>query len=294
MAQFSFNPNDLHRLNRLMFQVKGVALEESAGGHKSRKMGEGTDFLDFRQYTPGDDFRKVDWSLYGRLRQLFVRLHEAPRQLAVSLLIDESRSMQFGRPITKLQQAQRLACALGFVGLKSGDRVLAYGFADGIKRQLGPLGGVRALPMLVRFLQKLEGTGPSDLSAAVQQLRARRGARGLVIILSDFLNVPRCEQAMTQILACGGRVLAIQILDELDRGIGLKGTLRLEDSESGRQVDVKIDARTLGAYQKAFEEHRQQLENFCLKHRQHYIAATTGDNYLELVCEVLRSKAVVR
>jgi uncharacterized protein (DUF58 family) len=294
VAQFTFNPNDLHRLNRLVFLSRGAALEEAGGAHRTRKAGEGTDFLDFREYTPGDDFRKVDWLLYGRLRQLFVRLHEAPRQLSVTLLVDTSRSMAFGTPITKLHQAQRIACALGFVALRGGDRVFGFGFADSVKGRVGPLAGPRALPHLVSFLNRCEGGGTSDLLAAVNTLRARRRCRGLVIILSDFLNVPRCEEAISAVLAAGGRACCVQVLDALDRGIGLTGNVRLRDSETGALVDVKIDDGVRAEYGRRFEEARLGFEQFCLRRRQQYLLATTRDNYLELVSEAMRARALVR
>jgi uncharacterized protein (DUF58 family) len=310
MPAFSFNPNDLHRLNRLMFVARGAVTDETAGGHRTRKKGEGTDFLDYRPYVPGDDFRKVDWTLYGRLRQLFVRLHEAPRQLSITLLLDASQSMGFGHGgvgqggvkqpgaaqegVTKLLQAQRIASALGFIALSGGDRLFASAYSDGPSAFIGPLGGRRGLPALVRFLQKIEPGGTSDLAGAVSQLHAHGQRRGLVIVVSDFLNNIDPEKALSAILGAGGTLLAIQVLDPLDRGVGLKGNVRLRDSETGRTVDVRIDAAALARYQATFERHRAQLESFCRRHRQHYLCADTSDNYLELVCEALRSRAVLR
>src|SRR5689334_8515454 len=109
MGTFRFNPADLHRLNRLVFLPRVASMEHGEGMRRSRRSGDGSEFLDFRPYVPGDDVRRVDWSLYGRLRQLFIRVTESPRQLSVTLLIDTSKSMGFGSPTTKLEQAQRIA-----------------------------------------------------------------------------------------------------------------------------------------------------------------------------------------
>jgi len=294
VVQFDFQPNDLHRLNRLMIVVRSARLDASSGGHRTTHAGEGIDFLDYRPYTPGDDFRKVDWTLYGRLRQLFVRLNETSRQLAINIVIDCSKSMLFGTPLTKLHQAQLLACGLGFIGLKNGDRVNLFTFAGGITKALGPMSGMRSMPSLVRFLHQAEGGGSSDLLETVRQLRARRQHKGLVVVLSDFLNVAHCEEALTGLLGGGSKVLAIQVLDRLDRGIGLSGSLRLRDSETGRQVDVSIDDVTRASYQRRFETRRLQLEEYCLKRQQHYLLAKTEDSYLELICKALRSQAVVQ
>jgi uncharacterized protein (DUF58 family) len=294
VPEFEFHPNELHRLGRLMLALRSARLDVSSGGHRAAIAGEGIDFLDFRPYTPGDDFRRIDWNLFGRLGQLFVRLNETSRQLAVSLLIDSSQSMLFGIPVTKLQQAQLVACGLGFMALKNGDRVNVVTFADGIIGRAGPMSGVRSLPSLVKFLQKSPAGGPSDLLTACKQLRSRRQHRGLVVIISDFLNVSKCQEALSTILAGGGKVLVIQILDNLDRGIGLKGSVRLRDSESGQLVDVHINDEMRSAFQLRFETHRRQLEDYCLHHQQNYVQALTSDNYLELISSVMRAKAVVQ
>jgi uncharacterized protein (DUF58 family) len=289
MPAFTFNPNDLQRLNRLRFIPRNAALEHSAGSHANRRAGEGTDFLDFRGYAAGDDFRKIDWGLYGRLRQLFVRLQEAPRQLSVTLLLDVSRSMWFGKPVTKLHRAQQIACGLGFVALRNNDRLFAATFAAGVGSAIGPLNGARALGALIGFLQKSEGGGASDLLAAVRQIRAAGRGRGVVAILSDFLNVGPAEEAIDALAAGGGRALVVQVLDDLDRGIGLAGNVRLRDSETGKQVDVRVDARTLADYQARFESRREQLQAFCSRRRLTYVLADPGIHYVQVVSESLRS-----
>lgn len=294
MPAFDFNPNELQRLGRLVFAVANTALDEAPGSRRSRRVGQGTDFMDFRPYIPGDDFRRIDWNLFGRLRQLFIRLHEAPKQLSVSLLVDMSRSMEFGAPQSKMNMALRVACALAFVALRGGDRLRVHCFADELRCSIGPLTSPRALPTVVKFLQRATPGKLSDLHRAVRTLRARHQCRGLLIVISDFLNVPEVETALGLAMGGGARIMAVQILDALDRGAGLSGTLRLRDSETGELVDVQIDERTLASYQKQFEAHRQQLEDFCRRRGQNYLLADTSGNYLQLVSQALRSKAVPR
>jgi uncharacterized protein (DUF58 family) len=277
-----------------MFMVDRLRFDVSQGGHRTSQAGEGLDFLDYRPYSPGDDVRKVDWNLMGRLRQLFVRLNETPKQLSINILIDGSRSMQFGSPVTKFCQAQRIACGLGFVALQSGDRVFPGVFADGLKSFVGPLSGKASLPPLVRCLQNATVGGCSELLTTAMQLRSRQRHRGLTILLSDFLNIRGIEEATSVILGGGGRVLAIQVLDKIDRGLGLEGRLRIRDSESGKSVDINIDQKVRSAYQSAFELRRQQLERHFVRLRQNYLLANTAENYLELICQAMRSKAIIR
>jgi uncharacterized protein (DUF58 family) len=294
MAAFAFNPNDLQRLNRLVFLPHVRSMDPESGTRRSHRAGDGNDFLDFRPYTPGDDVRKVDWNLYARLRQVFVRLNESPRRLSVSVLIDTSRSMGFGAPVSKLEQAQRLACALGFVAMRNGDRVFTAAFGSAVDRGIGPLTGARGLAALMRYLQSLDAGGQSDLDAAVVRLRAARRDRGLIVIISDFLNVTGRENALLRCGAAGGTVLAVQVLDPIDRGEGLEGRIRLRDSETGRMVDVDLDRVALAEYQAAFDHDRAKFQTFCGGAKRQYVTVATRDNYLAAVCDVLRSKAVLR
>jgi uncharacterized protein (DUF58 family) len=134
----------------------------------------------------------------------------------------------------------------------------------------------------------------SDLRQAVDDLRRRRRHRGLVVILSDFLNVPGCAEALTSLVAGRARVLAIQVLDPIDRGTGLDGMLRLRDSESGRMVDVRVNPSILARYRAMLDAHQAVLELSLHHLAQDFVATTTVQPYLELVCRILRAKAVLR
>jgi len=269
-------------------------MEHGEGLRRSRRSGDGQEFLDFRPYIAGDDVRRVDWSLYGRLRQLFVRITESPRQLSVTLLIDVSRSMGFGTPTTKLEQAQRIACALGFVAMRGGDRVFAAAFGDTVNQGVGPLRGSGGLASLVRFLQGLEAGGASNLEDALKFTRATQRDRGLIVVLSDFLNVRGRDKLLTRISASGGSLLAVQVLDPVDRGEGLRGKVRLRDSETGRMVDVDLDDAGVAGFQRTFEQQRARLEALCTGRKRYYVTASTRDSYLGVVAEALRARGVLR
>ena len=294
MAKFTFDPADLHRLNRLAFLPRLASTEDADGERRSRRRGEGSEFLDFRPYIAGDDVRNVDWSLYGRLRQLFVRVNESPRQLSVLILVDTSRSMGFGTPITKLEHAQRIACALGFVAMRGGDRVFAASFADDVNRGVGPLRGAGGLASLVRFLQTLDSGGRSNLSEALRFARATRRDRGLIVILSDFLNLPNRDELLREFGAAGGTLLAVQVLAPVDRGEGMTGKLRLRDSETSRMVDVDLDGAGLRMFQAMFEAQRAKLEAACTGRKRYYVQASVRDSYLAVVCDAMRARGVLQ
>lgn len=295
MSSIAFNPNDLHRLNRLVFAMRRMPVEQVSGEHRIRRRGDGYDFLDYRPYTRGDDVRKVDWSLYGRLRQLFVRIHESPRQTGITFLVDASQSMQFGSPRSKFQQAQLIACGLAFVALRGGDRVFAGCFSQTLGPLAGPFHGIRRHRAAVQALEVDVPPGNSSLLAAIKALAARRRQRGLVVILSDFLNVDGLEAAVRLISSAGGRILAVQVLDPLDRATGLApGMVRLRDSESGQLIQVRITEDSLAQYRERLEHSRLQLDRHLSRGGHEYVLADTHEDYLQVISRALRTGMVLR
>lgn len=293
MSYFDFDPKDLQRLNRLMFLPRATSNDATAGSRRSRRAGDGSEFLDFRPYYPGDDARRIDWNVFGRSKQLFVRLSESPRQLGVTLLVDASRSMGFGSP-TKLETAQRLACALGFLAMRGGDRLHVASFTASKDKVapvdtagVGPLVGARGLAGLVRYLQSLDADGNSDLSTALDTVRRGKGRAGAIVVISDFLNVTNRDEALRALRRIGAMLVLVQVLSPVDRGFQLEGNIRLRDSESGAMVDVSLDRQGALRYQKAVEDEREAFVRAHRGNKCFYALADTREHYLQVVCDAI-------
>src|SRR5256884_1342045 len=130
MAAALLEPALLRRLEGLALQVRRAVSGQMGGERRSRKRGQSVEFADFRNYTPGDDFRLIDWNAYARLDRFMLRLFVAEEELPLSLFVDLSGSMDWGRP-NKAQAAKRLAGAIAYVALAALDRVRLTVFADG-------------------------------------------------------------------------------------------------------------------------------------------------------------------
>jgi uncharacterized protein (DUF58 family) len=299
LSDFRFNPNDLHRLRGLTFRTRARRSSAAIGGRPDRRAGDGTDFLDYRPYTPGDDVRHVDWNLYGRLRQVFVRLHDRPRQLSVTILVDRSRSMGFGGGVgeggtTKLAYAQRTACALAFVALRAGERVSVGGFADGLDPWGGPFAGPRGLAGVIGCLRRCSPSGSSSLAVASAAIRGRGRRGGLVFILSDFMHPTDPHLAVAPLTAVGCRVVVLHIVAPVDRGEGLSGSVVLTDSETGRRVQVDVTPQRLAEYRRTFDAWGERLASTLRLRRQGYFMLDTRDDYVEAVARVVRAEGVSR
>jgi uncharacterized protein (DUF58 family) len=294
MPEFAFGDREIGTCQRLVYTSRIATASDASGGHRIRRSGEGADFLDYRRYVVGDDVRRIDWTVFARLRQPYIRILQHETVLHVNLLVDVSRSMGAGAPQSKAALACRVACALAYVALTNGDRVSVATFADNLGPALPNLRGRAALRRIVALLRAAPLGGTTDLFATVNSFCERTRHRGLVVILSDFLAPTGYQEPVRRLLAKRFRVLALQILDRLDWGAGLQGPLRLRDSETRRTTDLTASQRTLGEYRRRLRDHAERLDAFCTHQGQFYLYASTRDDYAQLVARGLRERGLLR
>src|SRR6476469_4771801 len=145
------DPQFLARLEQLELVSRKIFLGRMKGERRSKRKGQSVEFADYRNYVIGDDLRHLDWNLFARLERLFIRLFMEEEDLHVYILIDNSLSMDFGKP-TKLHYAKQVAAALGFIGLVNLDRVVLEAFNDRIVQSLPPVRGRRSMWRMMEFL----------------------------------------------------------------------------------------------------------------------------------------------
>src|SRR3989442_336271 len=181
------DPEFLTRLEQLELVSRKIFLGRMKGERRSKRKGQSVEFADYRNYVIGDDLRFLDWNLFARLDRLFIRLFMEEEDLHFYVLIDNSLSMDFGSP-TKLHYAKQIAAALGFIGLVNLDRVVIEGFNDHLVQSMPAARGRRSVWRLMDFLQKLEPAGPSDLRRALRSFSLKCSGKGIVVVLSDFMD----------------------------------------------------------------------------------------------------------
>src|SRR5437899_3211372 len=152
MAAALLEPALLRRLESLALRVRRAVSGQMGGERRSRRRGQSVEFADFRNYTPGDDFRLIDWNAYARLDRFMLRLFTAEEELPLSPFVDLSGSMDWGTP-NKAVTARRLAGAIAYVALVALDRVRLTVFADGPTSGGAPYRGRRAAAQLFARLQ---------------------------------------------------------------------------------------------------------------------------------------------
>lgn len=286
------DPEFLARLQRLEIVSRKILLGKTKGERLSKRKGQSVEFADFRNYVVGDDLRFLDWNLFARLDRLFLRIFLEEEDLHVYLLIDNSSSMSFGSP-TKLHYAKQVAAALGFVGLCNMDRVVVESFVD---KPNGPppLRGRRTFWRLTSFLDTLEPAGAGDFSQALKTFSMKASGKGVVIILSDFMDKGGYETGLRYLLARNMDVYAIQILSPEEVEPTLKGDLKLTDIEDGDLAEVTISAPLIKRYKANLNAYRGALQDFCTRRGINYLFTSTQVPFDRLVLNYLRNRGLVR
>lgn len=298
------SPELAARLDRFDVRSRKVFPGALPGERRSKRRGRSVEFDDYRNYSPGDDLRHIDWNVYARLDRLFIKLFREEEDLAVHVLLDTSASMDAGKP-NKLVFAHRLAMAFGYLGLVSNNRVGMSTFASRIGvRHLAPMRGRKSVAQLSEFLLKnLEEApdGPSQskgegFNGALRQFASRRVGKGVVVVLSDFLIREGYKDGLG-LLADTGKggfdTTCIQILSpgELDPSAEdgkVAGDLHLTDNETGQGAEITVSAELLESYKRGVRNYCDELAHFCRSRRMKHTLVSTASPIDELMLSTFR------
>src|SRR5690242_12587154 len=307
MPNALLTPELLRRLEQFQLLAARRAKSSSKGERRSRARGQSVEFADYRNYVHGDDFRYLDWNLYGRLERLFLKLYEEERELPVRIFLDSSESMTFGTP-RKFDFARQVAAAVGYVSLCGFDRVSvipfpamppeAQGQAAGRLSELAARGGLRSVrgkKSSIQFFQNLgalSAGGAADLNAALRRGALEARQAGLAVVLSDFLDPAGYEAGLTALVGRGFQVDVVQILAPEELSPSTFGDLRLVDSETGTMQEVTFGRYRMKSYQQTVQNFLQRLREFCQKRGISFFTVSSNMDLGELLLKQLRQAEV--
>jgi uncharacterized protein (DUF58 family) len=267
--------NFLRKLERLRLLAGRVHKGPQKGEHPSWRSGTSLEFQDYRKYQVGDDFRYVDWNVYGRLDKLFLKLFRSEEDLRVHILIDVSRSMAYGHP-PKAWMAKRLAAALSYIALAYLDYVEFISFADAIGESLGPQRGKRAYHSILQYLTALKPKGETGLNTVLADFASTRSRPGLAVIISDLLDTKGFEKGVESLIQRKFKTTLIQILDHKELFPSLDGYLILKEMETGETKKITLGDDLRSLYRKKMEQFLGGIKEFCLTKRIGYYLFDTS------------------
>lgn len=283
----------LERLARLKFIVKGRRKGRLVGAHPSPRAGMSLEFADYRDYTPGDDFRYIDWKITARLDRVLVKTFVRDVDLPISLLLDLSASMRLGDP-PKEAYAARIAVAFAYLGLREFDRVGLYPFTDRLLPAITPRHGMGQMAHILRALNDITSQGRTSLAQVLAEFVSRSRESGLVFLISDFLSEDGYTEGISRLLHRGDEVVVIQVVDRSELHPTLSGDARITDTETSRYLDLAVGKRALVQYEERLSSHLSALRTFLADRRIPYVLAPTDLPIERLLHERLRRLGVLR
>lgn len=263
-------------------QVQGRLFGEARG----RRTGRAGEFADHRPYAPGDDLRLVDWPAFWRLRKAYIKLSESQEERPTCLALDATGSMAFGRP-ARWDYGRRLAAALAFVALDGGDSVRAFRFGARPEPLVPEMRGFGRFAELCESLKSAPLVRRGSVFECLERLPSLCPGRGVLLVLSDFLDPDESPQALSALAAARHEVVLVHLVSPWEAHPSLDRDAELEDMETGRVIRVGAGRRALDDYARAFNRFAEGLRATALRRGIRYLFARTDQPEISLVRRVL-------
>src|SRR5579859_7092385 len=258
------DPQTLMSIKNLELRARVVVSGFWHGLHRSPYHGFSVEFSEYRQYSPGDDPRYLDWRLYARSDRYFIKKFEDETNLRCQLVVDQSRSMEYGSlSYTKAQYANTLAATLAYFLYLQGDAVGLLTFDEQIRAYLPARHRPGHLRHLMLKLEQPAAGAATDLAAPLQRIVKTVKKRALLVLVSDLLgSVGTLEKDLTALAACGHEIMLFHLLDPAELNFAFNKAVMFQDVESGRQLFID-PASARKDYLKRLEAHNAGIQSIC-------------------------------
>ena len=249
----------LKHLDRMYLLIDKRVSSNYMGERKSFQTGKGNLFKDHGMYSVGDDFRDIDWKIYGRTDKLHIKRYEEDKSLNMHIIIDSSKSMDYASgEIKKFEYGAMIGLAFAYLAMKKNEKFVLTTFADGLDLFV-PRKGRAQFVKAIEYLRGKKAGGKTNFEKALMGYLKKIGSKSLVVVISDFFyDLGEIERTLGRFKNC--EIKLIQVLDEVECNFNLKGDLNLRDMETSQVIRTFIDGVTKRSYLKKKEEHNERLK----------------------------------
>ncbi len=274
-------------LDRFSFMVRKRVSTAYSGTRRSILKGRGMEPVSYREYTYGDDFKIIDWKVYGRTEKLYVKEFEEEKSLTTHILLDTSRSMDFRN---KFEYAAMLALGFGYLVTKDNEKFGVSTFAEEMNITM-PKRGRRYLSQTIDLLNNLQLTGKTRFDYCMEKYASIIKSRSLVIIISDFMA--DINAVRNGIFRLGDNELVlIQVLDPVEKNLNLGGESKLIDLETDAKMDIYASPRLRAEYEKRLNDHIAKIKETCLQAGAGFHTVTTDKPVFDAIFDVVSQRDV--
>lgn len=293
MEEKIFNEDFFRKLSNINLNINLKLSQGAQGGRKSKAKGMSVEFSDFREYAPGDDFRRVDWNAYGRLDKLFIKVFMEEREGIFNIFLDKSKSMDYGK-INKKKTALQLGAALSYIALNNLDRV-QFNLIENDKISMLQGGtGKRGFQSILKQLEQVDFEGSTNMGSSI--IKKKISNRGVSIIISDFFDnngIESIEKALKYLAYKKQQIILIQVLCNEEINPSIENEVTLVDSESNEKVKLNLNNKVIASYKEALKNFNKQLESLVLKYGGTFISVESGRPLEEVILKDLGRKGVI-
>ena len=289
-----FDSQFLHQLESLAILSRQIVAGQLQGERRSPKRGQSVEFADFRPYSLGDDFRRIDWNAYARLEKFFIKLFVEEEDITVHLLIDTSASMNWGTP-NKFDYSIRAAAALGYISLVGLDRTTAYALGQSNPRQKNfpPRRGKNQAHQFFSFLQNLVPVNQNNLLKEIVAYRSTAKQPGPLLLFSDLYD-PQWKEALGHLAGGKYEVTVFHLFSPDEVEPEFSGELKLVDTETSNEIEITADFDLIQRYKANLSSWKSEIDTFCSQRGVTYIPLLTTLSLQELLFSLLRRQSVLK
>jgi uncharacterized protein (DUF58 family) len=280
------------RLDQLDLVSRKLLAGKLKGERRSKRRGQSVEFADYRNYVIGDDLRFIDWNIYGRLDRLFLKLFLEEEDLSLYILLDVSKSCDFGTP-NKAAYLKQVAAALGYVGLVNYNRVAIAAMADGIVAETGAMRGRRRVPQMIDFISKLQPTGASHFADACRKFALAHRQKGVCVVLSDFFVKEGFEAGLRYVAGGKYDLFCVQVLSPQEIDPDISGDLKLKDVEDSDMAEVSVTQPLIKKYKANLNAYCLSLKEYLTRRGATYLFSSTTVPFDTLVLNYLRQRGLL-
>jgi uncharacterized protein (DUF58 family) len=286
------DPSFMARLDQLDLVSRKILAGKMKGERRSKRRGQSVEFADYRNYVIGDDLRFIDWNVYARLDRLFLKLFLEEEDLALYVLIDMSKSVDYGTP-NKSNYIKQVAAALGYIGLVNYNRVVIAAMAEGITAETGALRGRRRVAQMIDFISDLKPSGPSHFANACKRFALSHRQKGVCVVLSDFFDKGGYENGLRYVAGGKYDLFCVQTLSPQEIDPDLQGDLKLRDMEDDDTAEVSITQPLIRQYKSNLNAYCLSLKDYITRRGGTYLFTSTAVPFDTLVLNYMRERGLL-
>lgn len=293
MSMKIFNEDFFKKLNKINMHINFKLSSGTQGGRKSKAKGVSVEFSDYREYAPGDDFRRIDWNAYGRFDKFFIKVFMEEREGVFNFFIDNSKSMDYGEE-NKKDAALKVVGALSYVAINNLDRVNINTMDSGLIKSLKSATGNKGFQRILKELENMKFEGHTDLAQSIKKRNIK--TRGISIVVSDFLSndgLKTLEDGLKYLAFKKQEIILVQILAEEEINPQFNNEITFIDSETSEELKMSLTPSIIKEYKNTLKSYNQQIEALAKKYGGKFISVSSSRSIEEVILNDFSKKRVL-